>query len=299
MSLIRSIYHAVVSEGLRYKLYHRKRIKLNKKLVDNVISYLRSPGNIFPKDDSAEICAFLKENGLHVFPYNFTKKYKPEDIGVMFDSQTSLHYVMYSGKRLYFKRDWSPEKIKFKFSFLLNEQDPVSPHQYLSDDFTVCDGDTVADAGAAEGIFVLPLVDKIKHAYLFETDEEWLEALNATFAPYKDKITIINKYVSNKNDSMNVSLDEYFKNKKLDFIKIDVDGAERDLLDGAKTILSQSDPIKIAICTYHNQNDEKEFDTVLRSHKFTTSTSGKYMLFYYDDNLAEPYLRRGILRAKK
>jgi hypothetical protein len=300
MSLIRAIYRTVLSEGLRLKIYRRKSVKKEKKLLGAVIGFLRSPANPFPKPETDQILGFLESEGLHVFPYAFTKKYRSENIQVHHDEARELNYVMHSGRKLYFKRNWDAEMIKEKYSFLLNEQDPESPHQYLSRDFSVDNGSVVVDAGAAEGIFILPLIDKIKHAYLFETEEEWIEALNATFSDYRDKITIVNKYVSNIDDSMNVKLDSYFKNgPEIDFIKIDVDGAERDLLDGSKKILSGKGPLKVAICTYHNQEDESAFDKFLRDLQFHTETSPHYMLFHYDDNFKEPYLRRGIIRAKK
>lgn len=299
MSLIRSIYHAVLPEAIRMKIYYRKNNKRNTKLLQDIIHFLDSPRNSFPVGDSKEISQYLKNNGLHVFPYTFSKKYSSENIDVFYDKKIRLHYVNYCDRKLYFKRAWDKEMIKNKFSFLLNEQDPDSPHQYLSKDFNIKDNAVIADAGAAEGIFILPFLDKIKHAYLFETDEEWIEALNATFADHKEKITIINKYISEKDDETNVQLDTFFQTEKVDFIKIDVDGAELNLLKGASRILNQTDPLKVAICTYHNQNDEPEFDQILKDHGFKTSTSPKYMLFHYDDNLKEPYLRRGLIRAEK
>jgi hypothetical protein len=299
MSLIRSIYRTVLSEELRWKIYNRKNIKREKKLRKDVIDFLESPKNKFEKSDTHEIVNYLKNNNLHVFPYEFVKKYKPENIEVFHDNIFGLNYVLHSGKKLYFKKNWSKEHIKEKYSFLLNEQDPLSAHYYLDKDFTVDDHSIVIDAGVAEGIFVLPIIDKIKHAYLFETDEEWIEALNATFSEYKDKVTIINKFVADKDDEMNVKLDTYFKDAKVDFIKIDVDGAEQLLLDGARELLSRETPLKIAICTYHNQQDEDAFDKMLRKYNFNCKTSDHYMLFFYDDNLKEPYLRRGVIRAQK
>lgn len=38
-----------------------------------------------------------------------------------------------------------------------------------------------------------------------------------------------------------VTLDSYFKNMRIDFMKIDVEGAELEVLEGAKSILSRSD----------------------------------------------------------
>lgn len=299
MSLIRSIYHAVLPESLRIKIYYRKNNKRNTKLLQDITGFLDSPKNHFPTEDSQEISQFLKNNGLHVFPYEFSKKYSPEQITVFQDKKSGLHYVNFCKKKLYFKRAWDAEMIKNKFSFLLNEQDAESPHQYLSEDFKIKDNAIIIDAGAAEGIFILPFLDKIKHAYLFETDEEWIEALHATFAEHKEKVTIINKYISEKDDEMNVQLDTFFNNKKVDLIKIDVDGAELNLLKGASKMLSRTESLMVAICTYHNQNDEEDFDHLLKDYGFKTTTSAKYMLFHYDDNLKAPYLRRGIIRAQK
>lgn len=300
MSLIRAIYRAVLSEDIRWKIYRRAGLKREKKLIKEVTAYLDSPKNIFPKEEAASISAYLKKNGMQIFPYAFSDKYKKEDVEVFHDASNGLNYVMHGGKKLYFKKQWSAESVKEKYSFLLNEQDPQSAHQYMSADFTMDDNAVLVDAGVAEGIFVLPFIDRIKHAYLFETDEEWIEALNATFAPYKDKVTIVNKYVSNKDDAMNVKLDTYFKdNARIDFIKIDVDGAEQELLNGAKEILARKGPMKIAICTYHNQNDERDFRELLSKNGFDCTTSDGYMLFYLEGEFVEPYLRRGILRAKK
>jgi 16S rRNA A1518/A1519 N6-dimethyltransferase RsmA/KsgA/DIM1 with predicted DNA glycosylase/AP lyase activity len=41
-------------------------------------------------------------------------------------------------------------------------------------------------------------VSGVNRIYMFEYDKEWIAALETTFEPYKDKVEIINKYVSNK-----------------------------------------------------------------------------------------------------
>lgn len=299
MSLIRSIYRSVLSDELRLKLYQKRNAKREKKIASEVINYLNSPENIFPENEAKKIASFLKNNGLHVFPYSFSDKYKPENVEVMHDQSVGLNYVLHGGKKLYFKRQDSITAVKQKYSFLLNEQDAESPHQYLNADFNVSDQSVVVDVGAAEGIFVLPIIDRVKHVYLFETDDEWIEALNATFKDHKEKVTIINKYVSDKDDEMNIKLDTYFSDKKVDFIKIDVDGAEQNLLNGAVNLLKNTEHLKVAICTYHKQNDEIDFNKLLNSYNFATSTTSNYMLFYFDENFKAPYLRRGIIRAKK
>ena len=73
---------------------------------------------------------------------------------------------------------------------LLIEQDKRSAHRYV-DSYEELKGKTLLDIGAAEAIFTLDTIECIDHAYLFECDESWIEALEATFAPYKEKITIV------------------------------------------------------------------------------------------------------------
>ena len=75
-------------------------------------------------------------------------------------------------------------------------------------------GKSLLDVGSAEGIFTLDVIDLIEHAYLFECDDEWVEALEATFLPWKDKITIVRKYVSDMDDENNTTLDSYFQVKR-------------------------------------------------------------------------------------
>ena len=71
---------------------------------------------------------------------------------------------------------------------------------YLSDNFTVQQDDVLLDVGSAEGIFALTHIEKLKHVVLFERNAQWVEALEATFAPWKEKVTIIRKYVSDCDD---------------------------------------------------------------------------------------------------
>jgi FkbM family methyltransferase len=42
--------------------------------------------------------------------------------------------------------------------------------------------------------------------------------------------------------------------KKIDFIKADIEGAERDMLAGARNVLKEFAP-KLAVCTYHLPDD--------------------------------------------
>jgi len=297
-SLVASIYRAVVPESIRAKLLERRKTRRVEKLKQEIVSYYSTLPASEISEEKKAVLDYLKKNSLHVFPYEFQKKYEPGSVKVNSDS-SGLKYVLHEGKKLYFKKSWSEARIQDSYSFLSCEQHIDSPHRYLTNEFYLEDNSIVADAGAAEGIFALGLVEKIKHLYLFETDPEWIAALEQTYKPWKEKVTIVNKFVSNRNDGQHVSLDNYFKNKPgIDFLKVDVDGAETDLLEGAKEILKSNKKLKLALCTYHRQQDEQLFGDLLRKFGFTVSTSSGYMLFS-EGNFAPPYLRRGLIRAVK
>jgi 23S rRNA U2552 (ribose-2'-O)-methylase RlmE/FtsJ len=219
---------------------------------------------------------------------------------VDFDDQNGMRYVLMENKKLYFKKRWSEKRIKKGYSDLMREQDPDSSHRYLTDDFFVGTDDVVADLGAAEGNFSLSVVEKVKKLYIFEYDKEWCEALKATFAPWKEKVEIINKRVAGSDDQKNIKLDTFFAdNKDINFLKIDVDGAEQQVLNSCRSILETAGNMKIALCTYHKNNDEKDFTELLKNYGFRITFSKGYMIHYFDKKMGSPFLRRGLIRAIK
>lgn len=299
--LAKQIYRNIMPPSLRRSIGEIRDAHYLKILMKRIISYYSNLSEFEITAEQSEVLEYLKKNQLHVFPYSYISEYNPKNVEVFTDNKLGLSYVLLDGKRLYFKRSWTPNKIKESYNSLQIEQDINSPHLYLTNDFTIENNDVIVDVGVAEGNFSLGVVEKAKKIYLFETDGEWIEALEATFAPWKEKVEIINKFVSNKNDDKNITLDSFLKNRgSINFLKIDVDGAEAELLKGSEEVLNDQKPLKIALCTYHKQNDEKEF-TILLNHKgFDVSYSKRYMIFYADKiTMGAPFLRRGLIRATK
>jgi uncharacterized protein (UPF0128 family) len=289
----------ILSLWRKHKENSRERRKniLKKRIID----YLENMPSEDMIDEKSEVLKYLKYNPISVFPYFYTEKYQPEDVTVYADTDWDMHYVLQDGKRLYFKKDWDEKQIQGYYNGLLIEQDDESPHRYETPEFYVSEGDVVVDAGVAEGNFALSIIEKAKKVYLFEADETWLEALEATFAPWQEKVEIVNKYVSHVDENNHVRLDTIFKYQKIDFIKADIEGSEAKLLTGAEKILSTESPMKVLLCTYHKHSDAKILDKMLKEKGFVTEFSKGYMVFFHEsyDKLVPPFLRRGVIRAKK
>ncbi|GHT10048.1 hypothetical protein AGMMS4956_00750 [Bacteroidia bacterium] len=176
-------------------MYLVRRTKVDK-YKPIVVRYLKS---IPQKERSAEqqqVLDYLKWHSISSFPYAFKKKYKLKNITVYADSDKGMYYVLQDGKRLYFKQSMDKETARAYAGGILCEQDENSPHRYETADFHVEHGDVVADAGAAEGNFGLAVVERVKKLFLFEPEADWIAPLEATFAPWKDKVFIVNRCIS-------------------------------------------------------------------------------------------------------
>lgn len=287
----KSIFYSLLPKFLR------KSIK-DKALKKTILDYYDAMPNSNNNEELQGALNYLKENKLCVFPYAFQERYKKKDIEVFEDKALKLKYVIHEGKRLYFRKVTSVRGIKRAYRNLQIEQDLKSPHRYLDNNFVVESGSVIVDIGAAEGNFVLSVIEKVQKAYLFETDEEWIEALKATFAPWIEKIEIVNKFVSNKNNEKNVSLDQFFHDKPIfNFLKIDAEGSEGEIFEGCNKTLSSDKSLRLAVCCYHKPNDEIEFKSMLTQKGFSVSVTPGYMIFPEKSTFYPPFLRRGVIRA--
>jgi FkbM family methyltransferase len=183
---------------------------------------------------------------------------------------------------------------------------------YENEDIFVEDGDVVFDVGANMGIFsIFSIIKrKAKKAYAFEPITSTLKLLdsNCKLNGITNEIELINKGLSNfmGNIDMSISSDNIGANSmvfscvdslsesvevttldsfidfnsinKVDFIKVDIEGAERDFLEGARGTLAKFKP-KLAICTYHLMDDP----VVLT--KLILEANPNYKISYYSKKL--------------
>lgn len=179
------------------------------------------------------------------------------------------------------------------------DQDINSPHLYEYGGIAVKQGDILVGAGVREGNFALHHIEKASKVYLIECDETWMEALQYTFRPYKDKVVFCNKFLDSKNSKSTINLDTLVL-ESVDFIKMDIEGSEIEALNGAAQVFAKSKNICCAVCSYRKHGDEEKIIKVLESYGLQTETSKGYMLFFYDSTVLEnPELRRGIVRGFK
>lgn len=182
-----------------------------------------------------------------------------------------------------------PGKLYWPGSFTIDRLDQVVAETFDTDDWhyyqkehtEVQQGEIILDIGTAEGLMPLTVIDKCQHVYMVEPSVAFCKTLQKTFKSHTDKTTILNYAVGNedgiinfdensldgtvsKENTANLSkiaihkIDTLFKEgQKITYLKADIEGFEQEMLKGAAATIKRNKP-KIAITTYHTQNDPKE-----------------------------------------
>lgn len=251
-----------------------------------------------------ETLKYISNNKISVFNQFISQEDTYDE--VKWDRDLDLPYIDFwtvEGRKLplFYPRNYEFVK-KDGISYVINllqEQNIGSPHLYIKSNHDIEDGDCIIDAGVCEGNFALKYIDVASHMYLFEMDPVWQEPLKCTFRNYEKKVTIIPKAVFDKTSAETCRIDDIVKNKKVDFVKMDVEGAETSALRGAEQTFCKND-IKSSICCYHRSIDEREIRLLLKNYGYQTSVSKGYMLFLYSDETWElGDLRHGIVYGER
>lgn len=246
-----------------------------------------------------EAISFLKTHRFSPLPFFWSLKYDNFTTKIYFDVQFAFHYIIFEGKKLYFPKHYTQFQILWTMRGILKEQDKNSAHCYLTDEFQVENGSIVIDGGVAEGSFSLSIIEKIKKLYLIECQQEWVEALQLTFLPWKEKVEIIGKYLSDSDSENTVSVDSFIdiNQKENYFVKFDIEGYEMKAFNGMKKFFDETKNLKMCVCTYHHKDDDEVIYKYLTEKGLNCNFSKSYIVFV--DEKEVPSFRKALIRAVK
>lgn len=243
----------------------RKTTKIFKRIIHGFIPYTFA--TLFcPKSEKMVYYRYIVNHGDAHHLFMFAPEYDNFNAEIVYDKDCGLIYAVLPGsnKRLYFKHGMSESKVKSMLKALMMEQDYRSPHRYF-DNIEEFKHKILLDIGAAEGILSLMAIEQVEHIYLFECENCWIEALQKTFEPWKEKVTIVPKYVGEHDDDSTVTLDAFFHDRPHQnlFVKMDIEGMERKALAGSVELFSEIGNVDFSICTYHERDDYKVISSFL------------------------------------
>ena len=247
----------------------------------------------------------LRQHGhWETFPYPHPDVPRAETVHV--GHHNGMSFVLHDGKRLFFPHGTPIDTLRQQYHGYLHEECLLGrndtegrPHQYQSPCVQVEPGDVLFDIGAAEGIFALDNIETAGRVVLVESDPCWYEPLQATFAPWADKVTLVRKNIGTVDNDTTVTLATLLATygETSSFVKMDIEGAEMEVMDAFLRPNDLTTPVKFSLATYHRQDDHRRLEEALAKAGFRTEASTGYMLFCEYDIPLPPFFRKGILRA--
>ena len=149
-----------------------------------------------------------------------------------------------------------------------------SNNQYFPDFIKTDKNSTIIDVGAYNGDTISNFLSKrrdFKNIFAFEPDKFNFEKLKQNFGnnnkifTYNYALGSVNKLVNFRSSSNTSKIDKNGNNKirvksldslnlKPNFIKVDIEGGEKDFILGSKNTLKKYKP-QLAICVYHKSED--------------------------------------------
>jgi len=204
--------------------------------------------------------------------------------------------VTIGGRTVYWPEAADPESLVYTYREVFFDR-----HGHLFDTYgtELMDGDVVLDCGACEGFFTLKALEKgAGRVYAFEPGRSLARCLMKCFSDEisDGRVEVVNKLLGMGNrkllfredmDSLAssgvvdglgdngpgtyevemTSIDEFCKERNLeslDYIKADVEGAEVELVTGARETIRRFGP-RISLAVYHQPGNAREIVEFIRS----------------------------------
>ena len=175
--------------------------------------------------------------------------------------------------------------------------------------------DNDIDFGSARGVLTLDVIDKVSKVYIVEHAHRWWKPIEATFAPYKDKVELVKGSLSGKKKKTTTEIvkeeKEKEKKKKIRlvdllekcgqqrvFVIMDNEGHELEILcDAQEYLQAAKNPITLAVCAYHRTTDYEDLMRFFESIGYHTETQPGYIYTDMNDGHGVRSLRKCIVRA--
>jgi hypothetical protein len=168
------------------------------------------------------------------------------------------------------------------------------------------------DVGSARGLLALDVIDKVSKVYMVERAPRWWKPIEATFAPYKDKVELVKGTLSAKKKKKEKKEKEAEEKKRkmgladlLEkcgqqrvFVMMDIEGHELEVLSDAQEYLKAAqNPITLAVCAYHRTTDYADLMRLFEAIGYHTETQPGYMYTDMNDGHGIRSFRKCIVRA--
>lgn len=267
-----------------YFKYPLSTFKLMVKLLYEISSSDSTPKSM--AQDLKEINEIIRRYDLGTH-YNFeglilTKKKFNLDLffNVVYPHLNGLHYTIPEVKYFYksLKKRW--KSLMFYSNnplFLVNKKGIIAHGAtYFMNSCRIEKNDVVIDLGATPGDFgALAICSGAKKVYCFDKNID--SSISETAKLNENKIEMISSYVSDiHHDGFSTTLDIFagkIGDEKIGFIKMDIEGAEIEAINGARKVIAAHHP-KMAICVYHDYSHLKRIKRMIKStnphYKFET-----------------------------
>jgi hypothetical protein len=257
------INHPLIGTGLYIKLIYTNALKnhipkTKESDIEEIMAYI----NQYKKDNYYDFNGLLlSTNGFNldlffnvIYPHLQAISYSKPEIEQLFKE------VKKKWKSVAFYSD--------NFLYLVNKNAIIAHGvTYFFNDCRIKSDDIVIDLGASPGDFsALAIYHGAQKVFCFDPDKS--SNLAETSTLHNGRIEVVPKFVSDKTHSnLSTTIDKFCTEKsltQLNFIKMDIEGAELLALEGAKEAIKKFQP-KMSICVYHDLDHSSKIKSFIKT----------------------------------